>query len=78
VPVVGSSSGEIPHLLGDGGVIIPEGDALRLREALAGLLADCELRAEIGRRGRARVLACFTHARIAEQTVGVYRAALNG
>lgn len=76
VPVVGSSSGEIPHLLGDGGVIVPEGDAAALRTTLARLLGDCALRAEIGRRGRARVLDCFTHARIAEQTVAVYRAAL--
>ena len=39
---------------------------------------DPELRAELGRRGRLRVLDCYTNARIAEQTVEVYRAALAG
>jgi glycosyltransferase involved in cell wall biosynthesis len=76
VPVVGSSSGEIPHVIGEAGLIVPEGDPVALRNTLARLLGDCGLRAELGQRGRARVLACFTHARIADQTVRAYQAAL--
>lgn len=76
VPVIGSSSGEIRHVVGDAGIIVREGDAPALRNALARVLADCELRAELGRRGRARVLASYTNARIAEQTVAAYQAAV--
>jgi glycosyltransferase involved in cell wall biosynthesis len=76
VPVVGSSSAEIPHVLGDAGLVVPEGDPLALREAIARLLGDPALRAALGQRGRARVLGCYTNSRIAEQTAQVYRAAL--
>jgi glycosyltransferase involved in cell wall biosynthesis len=76
IPVVGSTSAEIPRVIGDAGLVVPEGDPRALRDAMAQLLADPRLRSELGRRGRARVLECFTNARIAEQTVGVYRAAL--
>jgi hypothetical protein len=40
------------------------------------LLADRQLRTELGRRGRQRVLGCYTNQRIAEQTVDAYRLAL--
>jgi glycosyltransferase involved in cell wall biosynthesis len=73
IPVVGSDSGEIPRVIGDGGVVTPEGDAAALAAALQRLLADEALRADLGQRGRARVLERFTHERIAEQTVGLYR-----
>jgi glycosyltransferase involved in cell wall biosynthesis len=76
VPVVGSDSGEIPHVVADAGVIVREGDPLALCDALAQLLREPALREQLGRRGRERVLECFTHQRIAEQTVRVYRAAL--
>jgi glycosyltransferase involved in cell wall biosynthesis len=78
VPVVGSDSGEIPHLIGDAGLIVREGDAAALRSALSRLLGSRALRKELGARGRARVLACFTHHRVAEQTVAVYRSVLQG
>ena len=76
IPVVGSDSGEIPHVVGDAGIIVREADPLALRAALARLLGDPDLRRELGQRGRARVSECFTNQRIAEQTVRVYRAAL--
>jgi glycosyltransferase involved in cell wall biosynthesis len=73
VAVVGSSSGEIPWVVGDAGVIFPEGDAEALRGVLAGLLADGDRRGELARRGRERVLAQFTQAQIAAATAAVYR-----
>jgi len=76
VPVVGSASAEIPNVIGDAGLVVPEGDPLALREAMARLLADRDLREDLARRGRARVLACYTHERIAEHTVRAYQAAL--
>jgi len=73
VPVVGSDSGEIPSVIGDAGLIVPECDYRALAGALARLDADVELRRELGQRGRARVLERFTQASIARQTVAVYR-----
>ncbi|HYY89890.1 MAG TPA: glycosyltransferase [Chloroflexota bacterium] len=76
VAVVGSRSGEISEVIGDAGLLVPEGDAACLHDALLRLLGNPGLRADLGQRGRARVLAQFTHQRVAEQTVNVYQAAL--
>jgi glycosyltransferase involved in cell wall biosynthesis len=76
VPVVGSSSGEIPNVIGDAGLVFPEGDVPALRAALARLVVSPDLRADLARRGRARVLAGFTQAAVARRHVEVYRAML--
>jgi glycosyltransferase involved in cell wall biosynthesis len=76
VPVVGSSSGEIPNVIGEAGLIFPEGDIPALRAALARLAGDPLLRGELASRGRARVLAGFTQAAVARRHVEVYRAML--
>ncbi len=76
VPVVGAASGEIPNVIGDAGLIFPEGDAAALRDALARLLADPALRHDLAGRGRARVLARFTQAQVAAATYRVYQTVL--
>jgi glycosyltransferase involved in cell wall biosynthesis len=73
VPVVGSDSGEIPNVIGDGGLVVREADRADLRAALARLMADPGLRRELGLRGRGRVLERFTQASVAARTVEVYR-----
>ncbi len=75
---VGSDSGAIPGVIGDGGLVTPEGDALALADALRGLMLDEGLRRDLARRGRQRVLDHFTQAQIARQTVAVYEALLEG
>ena len=72
VPVVGSDSGEIPHVIGDAGLIFPEGDVATLARHLRALMDDPSLRQRLGQAGRQRVLARFTMARIAAETVAVY------
>jgi glycosyltransferase involved in cell wall biosynthesis len=78
VPVVGSSSGEIPNVVGDAGLIFPEGDVAALRERLARLAGDAGLRAELAQRGRERALARYTQAAVARAHVEVYRAMIAG
>jgi glycosyltransferase involved in cell wall biosynthesis len=73
VPVVGSDCGEIPRVIGDAGLTFPEDDAGVLCERLAGLMCDADQRSDLARRGRERVMAHFTQAHIAAQTVAVYR-----
>jgi glycosyltransferase involved in cell wall biosynthesis len=76
VPVIGSSSGEIPTVIGDAGRIFHEGDHAGLARELYGLSEDGELRNELGMRGRARVLANYTQEKVVSDTVGFYEALL--
>ncbi len=72
VPVVGSDSGEIPHVIGDAGLIFAEDDVAALRTHLQRLADDAVQRLHLGEMGRERVLARYTMARIAQETVAVY------
>ncbi len=71
-PVVGSDSGEIPRVIGDAGLVTPEGDADALRSALLRLEADPALRARYAQMGRERALRLFTNDATATNIVGVY------
>ena len=73
VPVIGSDCGEIPNVIGQTGLIFPEGDADELRARLERLMGDPYLCMRLARLGRERVLACYTQARIAAETCEVYR-----
>ena len=59
-PVVASDVGGLPEVVGDCGRLVPRGDADALADAVAELCADLDACAELGRRGRARVLERFT------------------
>ena len=74
VPVVGSTCGEIPHVVGDAGCIFPEDDVPALRKVLQHLADHPELRQELGAAGRRRVLERYTMEQVARQTLAVYRA----
>ncbi|MEZ4861356.1 MAG: glycosyltransferase family 4 protein [Caldilineaceae bacterium] len=76
VAVVGSASGEIPHVIGDAGLIFPENDIDALRTHLQQLLAQPERCRQLGRQGRNRVQQHFTMARIAAETVQLYQQCL--
>ena len=73
VVVVGADSGEIPNVIGDAGLIFAEDDADALQNQLAQLMKSETLRQSLGQKGRQRVLANYTQAQIAAQTVAVYR-----
>jgi len=72
VPVIGSNSGEIPHVIGAAGLIFPEGDSAALGKRLQKLLEKPDERQRSGVTGRQRVLQHFTMQQIAAQTVQVY------
>lgn len=71
--VIGANSGEIPHVIGDAGLVFEEEDIDGLRAHLMALMNDRELRDRLGRHGRERVLRHYTQREIAAQTVAVYR-----
>jgi glycosyltransferase involved in cell wall biosynthesis len=60
VPVVGSDSGEIPHVIGDAGVVFREGDNVHLAQVLRTLAGDAALRGVFKQKGRLRVEQTFS------------------
>ena len=58
---------------GETGVVVPPFDVEALRRALQKLFSDPGLRAAMGERGRARVVADFSLERMTEQTTTLYR-----
>lgn len=73
VPVIGSTCGEIPHVIGKAGLVFPKGEADELRAKLAQLMDDPALRTRLAQLGRQRVLAHYTQAKVAAATYEVYR-----
>jgi glycosyltransferase involved in cell wall biosynthesis len=73
VPIVSTRSGEIPWVVGNGGLIVPEKNPKALAAALDRVLASRRLRTDLGRRGRARAMANFTWDRAAEELIGIWR-----
>jgi glycosyltransferase involved in cell wall biosynthesis len=76
VPVIGSSSGAIPDVVGDAGLVVPERDPVRLRGAIQEVLGDVNLRQTLIERGRHRARTRFAWSCVAEQTLDLFRAAL--
>lgn len=54
VPVVASASGGLPDAVGDAGILVPEGDARALADALRRLRDDPALRTRLAESGRER------------------------
>lgn len=66
-PLVGSDSGEIPHLIQatGGGLTFPEGQPEALAKQLQRLISNPLLRSQLSERGRREVLQNYTHASLA-------------
>jgi glycosyltransferase involved in cell wall biosynthesis len=73
VPVIGSDSGAIPDVIGQDGLIFPEGDSEALLSHLRTVQRSRSMRQELGQRGRDRVKKNYTQAQVAAQTVDIYR-----
>ncbi|HPC47980.1 MAG TPA: glycosyltransferase, partial [Deltaproteobacteria bacterium] len=76
VPVVSTTGGALPEVVGDAGVLVPPGDAQALARAIAGLLDDPQRRETLARAGYERVRRHFTWRNTAERVVEVYREAI--
>jgi glycosyltransferase involved in cell wall biosynthesis len=78
VPVISTSGGGLPEVVGDAGILVPPADASALAQAILRLLDQPQHARHLGQRGRQRVQQHFTWRRAAQKTVQVYREALNG
>jgi glycosyltransferase involved in cell wall biosynthesis len=78
LPVAASRAGGLPELVRDGvdGLLVPTGDDVALRAALAALVADPARRRRMGDSARRRVAERFTVERCARRLLAVYEAAL--
>ena len=71
--VVGSSSGEIPNIIGNAGFIFEEGNISALSKILEELVSNSNLREKLGEIGRNRVLQNFTWSSITERLCSIYK-----
>ncbi|NJK56818.1 MAG: glycosyltransferase family 4 protein [Pleurocapsa sp. SU_5_0] len=69
IPVVGSSCGEIPHVIARDDLVFSEGDPVALAKILKRLICDRNWREEIGNYGLERVKQNYSHERIAQRLV---------
>lgn len=76
-PVVGSSCGAIPDVIGDAGLVFPENDASALAERLQRLTDDSALREQLSQRGRQRVQQEFTMPVMTGRLMALLREALD-
>ena len=67
LPVIASDSGEIPHVVGDAGLIVPERDVVAWRRTIRQLLTDPAIRREFGDRGRQRATSTYDWPIVARQ-----------
>ncbi|RME57487.1 glycosyltransferase family 4 protein [Candidatus Parcubacteria bacterium] len=77
-PVIGSSSAEIPNVIGEAGLIFAEGNVKDLAAKLRQLYDNPQLRVELVQRGLRRVQDNFTDRRLAKEIYQIYRELLTG
>lgn len=72
VPVIGSSSGEIPNVIGDAGLVFPEGDAAVLADCIKRLMNNENLRKEYAIRGKERAVKNYSWKSVAKEYIKMY------
>ncbi len=73
-PVIGSDSGAIPEVIGEGGRVVPERDPAALARALEEAHDHPEMLEQAGSRGRIHVLEHATWHQVARQMCEIYQA----
>ena len=73
LPVIATTGGALPEVVGDAGLLVPPRNAAALAAAMEDLLDHPDKATALGRRGYARVHTQFTWRRAAEKTVAAYR-----
>ncbi len=76
VPVISTTGGALPEVVGDAGLLVPPADPSALARAIVDLLDAPDHAAALGRAGFRRVQQDFTWKRAAERTVDAYREVL--
>ncbi|WP_373525397.1 hormogonium polysaccharide biosynthesis glycosyltransferase HpsO [Nostoc sp.] len=77
VPVIGSDSGEIPHVIGDAGLVFPEGDAQALANCLVQLMDKPNFAHTLGEMGYQKAMIKYTNKALAKQQLEFYQELVN-
>jgi len=76
VPVISTTGGALPEVVGDAGLLVPPADHQALANAILTILQQPQLAHRLGRAGYQRVHQHFTWEKTAHKTVAVYREAI--
>ncbi len=77
VPVISTTGGALPEVVGDAGILVPPENPEALGYAISDLLDNPDKANRLGRAGYERVQQHFTWKRAAEKTVDAYREAMD-
>ncbi|MEH2170505.1 MAG: hormogonium polysaccharide biosynthesis glycosyltransferase HpsO [Nostoc sp.] len=73
VPVIGSNSGEIPYVIGDAGLVFPEGDVQALANCLVQLMDKPYFAHTLGEMGYQKAMIQYTNKALAKQQLEFYQ-----
>jgi glycosyltransferase involved in cell wall biosynthesis len=77
LPVIGSTCGEIPNVIGRADLVFPENDAAKLADILERMIQEPDWYQEVSQYGINRVQDHYTHTQIAERLVERWTEVLN-
>ena len=77
VPVISTTGGALPEVVGDAGILVPPADPEALVKSITELFDSPKRAKELGQAGYRRVQEHFTWQRAAEKTVETYREAIH-
>ena len=78
VPVISTTGGALPEVVGDAGILVPPADHRALARAMSEILGNTERAGDLGLAGYQRVKKYFTWPKAAEKTVAAYREVIDG
>jgi glycosyltransferase involved in cell wall biosynthesis len=76
-PVVSTTAGALPEVVGDAGILVPPADAGALVSAISSLITTPDVRQRLGEGGRRRIVHTFNWTNTAKQTLEVYAEAID-
>jgi glycosyltransferase involved in cell wall biosynthesis len=75
-PVVSTTAGALPEIVGDDGILVPPADAKALAEAISALVVNPTKRKYLSGIGRKRIMQMFNWQNTAQSTADVYTEAI--
>jgi glycosyltransferase involved in cell wall biosynthesis len=78
VPVISTTGGALPEVVGDAGILVPPADHRALARAMRDILGNPQRAGDLGLAGYQRVQKHFTWSKAAENTVAAYREVIDG
>jgi glycosyltransferase involved in cell wall biosynthesis len=75
-PVIATTGGALPEVVGDAGMLVPPADADALATAIRQLLSDQQAQQRMSEAGKKRVREQFNWEQAAKKTLDVYREVL--